>query len=134
MERVSFHMPMRRCSPFQTRARPGSVLLSFQPRAASWDRLYPRAYSPSDTMAVTHQHTKPVLIIGAGVSGLLLAQCLRVSGISFRVFERDHDLTTRGVGWGSPSTGLYQPCAPCCPRTWSAGFRRLMLTELRSRG
>ncbi|TDZ32435.1 putative FAD-dependent monooxygenase [Colletotrichum spinosum] len=42
----------------------------------------------------------PVLIIGAGVSGLLLAQHLRKTGVPFRVFERDADLTTRGVGWG----------------------------------
>ncbi|KAH8896705.1 FAD binding domain-containing protein [Thozetella sp. PMI_491] len=43
---------------------------------------------------------KPVLIIGAGVSGLVLAQYLRKSGIEFLIFERDSDLTTRGVGWG----------------------------------
>ena len=43
---------------------------------------------------------KPVLIIGAGISGLLLAQHLSRNGIPFQVFERDADLTTRGVGWG----------------------------------
>ncbi|CAM1501408.1 Fc.00g105700.m01.CDS01 [Cosmosporella sp. VM-42] len=43
---------------------------------------------------------KPVLIIGAGISGLLLAQHLRREGVPFQVFERDADLTTRGVGWG----------------------------------
>ena len=43
---------------------------------------------------------KPVLIVGAGISGLLLAQSLRKSGVAFRIFERDADLTTRGVGWG----------------------------------
>ncbi|OLN96780.1 putative FAD-dependent monooxygenase [Colletotrichum chlorophyti] len=42
----------------------------------------------------------PVIIIGAGVSGLLLAQHLRSNNIPFRIFERDTDLTTRGVGWG----------------------------------
>ncbi|KAK1961161.1 FAD binding domain-containing protein [Colletotrichum sublineola] len=42
----------------------------------------------------------PVIIIGAGVSGLLLAQYLRKTNIPFRVYERDADLTTRGVGWG----------------------------------
>lgn len=42
----------------------------------------------------------PVIIIGAGVSGLLLAQYLRKNGVPFRIFERDTDLTTRGVGWG----------------------------------
>ncbi|KAK2026422.1 FAD binding domain-containing protein [Colletotrichum zoysiae] len=42
----------------------------------------------------------PVIIIGAGVSGLLLAQYLRKTNVPFRVYERDADLTTRGVGWG----------------------------------
>lgn len=42
----------------------------------------------------------PVIIIGAGISGLLLAQHLRQQGIPFRIFERDTDLNTRGVGWG----------------------------------
>ncbi|AEO57277.1 hypothetical protein MYCTH_2314986 [Thermothelomyces thermophilus ATCC 42464] len=45
---------------------------------------------------------KPIIIIGAGISGLLLAQYLRKSGtrVPFRIFERDADLTTRGIGWG----------------------------------
>jgi 2-polyprenyl-6-methoxyphenol hydroxylase-like FAD-dependent oxidoreductase len=42
----------------------------------------------------------PVIIIGAGISGLLLAQQLRKSRIPFEIFERDSDLLTRGVGWG----------------------------------
>ncbi len=41
-----------------------------------------------------------VIIIGAGVSGLLLAQYLRKSKTPFTIFERDADLNTRGVGWG----------------------------------
>lgn len=42
----------------------------------------------------------PVIIIGAGISGLLLAQYLRKAGVQFRIFERDTDFATRGVGWG----------------------------------
>ncbi|GKT46112.1 putative FAD-dependent monooxygenase [Colletotrichum spaethianum] len=42
----------------------------------------------------------PVIIVGAGVSGLLLAQYLRKTNVPFCVYERDTDLTTRGVGWG----------------------------------
>jgi hypothetical protein len=42
----------------------------------------------------------PVVIIGAGISGLLLAQHLRQQGIPLRIFERDTNLETRGVGWG----------------------------------
>ncbi|KAK0615329.1 hypothetical protein B0T17DRAFT_511099 [Bombardia bombarda] len=42
----------------------------------------------------------PIIIIGAGLSGLLLAQYLRKFDIPYLIFERDGDLTTRGVGWG----------------------------------
>ncbi|KAF1962095.1 FAD binding domain-containing protein [Byssothecium circinans] len=44
--------------------------------------------------------TLPVLIIGAGISGLLLAQQFRNSNVPFQVFERDSDFSTRGFGWG----------------------------------
>ncbi|KAM0372079.1 hypothetical protein ACHAPZ_008169 [Fusarium culmorum] len=43
---------------------------------------------------------RPVIIIGAGISGLLLAQSLTQHKIPVRVFERDANLETRGVGWG----------------------------------
>jgi cation diffusion facilitator CzcD-associated flavoprotein CzcO len=46
------------------------------------------------------QDQKPVLIVGAGISGLLLAQSLTQHKIPVRVFERDANLETRGVGWG----------------------------------
>jgi 2-polyprenyl-6-methoxyphenol hydroxylase-like FAD-dependent oxidoreductase len=42
----------------------------------------------------------PIIIIGAGISGLLLAQQLRKSNIPYQVFERDSDFSTRGAGWG----------------------------------
>ena len=42
----------------------------------------------------------PILIIGAGISGLLLAQQLLQSNIPFEIFDRDSDFTTRGAGWG----------------------------------
>lgn len=46
-------------------------------------------------------NNKPqVIIIGAGISGLLLAQYLRKGSIPFAIFERDKDFHTRGVGWG----------------------------------
>ncbi|KAK1655034.1 FAD binding domain-containing protein [Colletotrichum phormii] len=51
-------------------------------------------------MAISQQGPLPVIIVGAGVSGLLLAQYLRKNNIPYRIYERDTDLTTRGVGWG----------------------------------
>ena len=41
----------------------------------------------------------PVIIVGAGVSGLALAQGLCKHGIPFRLFERDASLTARAQGY-----------------------------------
>ena len=41
-----------------------------------------------------------VLIVGAGVTGLLLAQALKQQQVSFTIFERDPDPYHRGKGWG----------------------------------
>ncbi|KAH6677024.1 hypothetical protein F5X68DRAFT_278183 [Plectosphaerella plurivora] len=43
--------------------------------------------------------TPHVLILGAGLGGLTLAQSLRKKGISFDVFERDSDPNARPQGW-----------------------------------
>lgn len=49
---------------------------------------------------MTSSDELPILIIGAGVSGLLLAQHLKTLNIPFLVFERDSSFATRGAGWG----------------------------------
>lgn len=41
-----------------------------------------------------------ILIIGAGITGLVLAQALKKNGIAFTVFERDAHVAARGRGWG----------------------------------
>lgn len=46
--------------------------------------------------------SSPVLIIGAGITGLTLAQSLLHSSppVPFRIFERDPTPSHRGAGWG----------------------------------
>lgn len=40
-----------------------------------------------------------VLIVGAGLSGLALAQILRKNNISYEIFDRDADADARAQGW-----------------------------------
>lgn len=44
-------------------------------------------------------HDQPVLVVGAGISGLCLAQALNKARIPFRVFERDAALDSRPQGY-----------------------------------
>jgi 2-polyprenyl-6-methoxyphenol hydroxylase-like FAD-dependent oxidoreductase len=41
-----------------------------------------------------------VLIIGAGMTGVLLAQALKTRDIAFSIYERDPNANFRGPGWG----------------------------------
>lgn len=43
--------------------------------------------------------SKPVLIVGSGISGLALAQALKRHGIPFRIYERDSSLNQRAQGY-----------------------------------
>lgn len=43
---------------------------------------------------------RPVLIIGAGVVGLTLAQGLREAGIPFKLFEKLDASSEKNQGWG----------------------------------
>ncbi|KAH8685009.1 FAD binding domain-containing protein [Ilyonectria robusta] len=42
----------------------------------------------------------PIIIVGAGIVGLTLAQALKKEGIPFQVYERDRSLDARSAGWG----------------------------------
>ncbi|KAJ5915293.1 hypothetical protein N7454_011047 [Penicillium verhagenii] len=42
----------------------------------------------------------PVIIIGAGISGLILAQYLQSQGIPFEIFDSDSAFDARSGGWG----------------------------------
>ena len=42
----------------------------------------------------------PILIVGAGISGLTLAQALRKEGIPFQIVEQDSSSSSRSAGWG----------------------------------
>ncbi len=53
-----------------------------------------------------------VLIVGAGVGGLSLAQSLRKQGISFEIFERDNDSEARFQGWAIAMHSYVRPCSP----------------------
>lgn len=46
------------------------------------------------TMSASH-----ILIIGAGIGGLTLAQALRKQNISFEIFDRDEGEHSRRQGW-----------------------------------
>lgn len=49
---------------------------------------------------MAHNLENPLIIIGAGISGLLLAQHLTQAKIPFRIFERRENLETINEGWG----------------------------------
>lgn len=64
-----------------------------------------------------HNSDLHVLIIGAGLGGLTLAQGLRKQGISFELFERDASAEARGQGY---AVGLheYSPSRLSTFTTW----------------
>ena len=68
------------------------------------------------SIAMGSVQNRKVLIVGAGLSGLLLAQILRKAGIAVEIFERDDG--TRDQGW---SVGLDRYNAHCSQSTLLTG-------------
>lgn len=54
---------------------------------------------PDSTSTMTSKTSPHVLILGAGIGGLTLAQSLRKKGISYEIFERDRGDHVRPEGW-----------------------------------
>ena len=51
-------------------------------------------------MSSTTRIQDPILIIGAGISGLTLAQACKKRNIPYHIFEKDASATHRSAGWG----------------------------------
>ncbi|KAL8657430.1 MAG: hypothetical protein Q9226_001923 [Calogaya cf. arnoldii] len=59
------------------------------------------ASAPTQNGLTASRPSEPhVLIIGAGITGLVLAQALKKNGVAFTLFERDPHVAARGRGWG----------------------------------
>ena len=52
------------------------------------------------TTPVPPEVQNKVVIIGTGITGLILGQALKKHGISFSIFERDSSALAREGGWG----------------------------------
>lgn len=69
----------------------------FQDLSVQTHSIARKGGTTQESMATPPQ---PILIIGAGIAGLTLAQACRKENIPYRVFERDETPASRGAGWG----------------------------------
>ena len=58
-----------------------------------------------------------VLIIGAGITGLILGQALKKQNIPFSIFERDSSVSARGRGWGLTFHWAFDTLTALLPET-----------------
>ncbi|RJE22800.1 FAD binding domain-containing protein [Aspergillus sclerotialis] len=58
----------------------------------------------------------PIIIVGAGITGLVLAQSLKKHCIPFQVYERDPNPSYRGKGWGITIHWALDSLIDCLPR------------------
>jgi 2-polyprenyl-6-methoxyphenol hydroxylase-like FAD-dependent oxidoreductase len=59
--------------------------------------------------------SNPVLIIGGGIVGLVLAQALHLRGVPFAVFERNPSPSSRDGGWGITIHWALSALQKCLP-------------------
>lgn len=64
---------------------------------------------------MTSDTQKPIIIIGAGLVGLTLAQGLRKAGFSFQIYDRDSSLDERPAGWGITMHWALPALKACLP-------------------
>lgn len=58
---------------------------------------------------------KPIIVVGAGLVGLTVAQGLKKANFDFQVYDRDSSLDARPAGWGITvhwSLPSLQACLP----------------------
>ncbi|KAF2972369.1 hypothetical protein GQX73_g1144 [Xylaria multiplex] len=63
-----------------------------------------------------HNSPSPIIIIGAGIVGLTLAQGLKQEGIPFQLYERDETLDHRSPGWGITIHWALKALESCLPK------------------
>lgn len=57
----------------------------------------------------------PIIIIGAGLVGLTLAQALKKEGFEFEIYDRDSSLEERPAGWGITMHWALPALESCLP-------------------
>lgn len=60
-------------------------------------------------------NASPIIIIGAGLVGLTLAQALKKEGFAFEIYDRDSNLDERPAGWGITMHWALPALASCIP-------------------
>ncbi|KIW13929.1 hypothetical protein PV08_06710 [Exophiala spinifera] len=60
--------------------------------------------------------SKPIIVIGAGLVGLTLAQGLKKAGFPFEIYDRDTSLDARPAGWGITVHWSLPSLQACLPR------------------
>jgi heterodisulfide reductase subunit A-like polyferredoxin len=69
----------------------------------------------------------PIIIIGAGLVGLTLAQALKKAGFEFEFYDRDSSLEERPAGWGITMHWALSALESCLP---ADVFRQLLSIQV----